>query len=686
MKRTALTPLGTARERLLVSLGAEPHYTLASAAGLREFNLGEEAAYLAWEIVRCVSGLPPLEERALFFLVLASVVNLHQGSTRLPVRGTGVGYLARLLEKLGGLEAFPRVPELLADPRLEPVLGRPGDYRPLILDGDYLYHQRILHFEVRLGRALNQRLMAPSLPIDLALAQRALEEVAGGRLSAEQQYAVLTAVCSHLTVITGGPGTGKTSIVVAILRVLARLGLPMSLVALAAPTGKAAYRMKVSIAASLAALDRPSPEDRQVASVPEPRTLHRLLGYSPATDRFRYHALHRLPEEVIIVDECSMIDLHLMDRLVHAVREEARLVLLGDAEQLPSVEAGAVFRSLVPPGSGSGASPWRALLQPEFHEALPPPVVAKDPRWKAAVRLSRSYRMDASRPEGRRILLVAGRINAGHADALFQEEGEGEDGDFIRLCHAPEEVSFRGVDLLDAPGQLGAFLDLWLQRHVLSLQDFASRVKRPVPLQEGRIQEASRPQVEELFDHYERAKILCVTRAEVEGTGADAINAHLHAGLGRALGLVVGDLCPGAPVMMLHNDYERELFNGDQGIVLQVSDDEGTRLAAVFRRSAGHFGVFRLDSLRSQLQLAFAMTVHKAQGSEFDHVALVLPGANMPLLTREVLYTAVTRSKTSVVIVGQRVLLEVGVRQPIERFSGLAERLVDISLPWERRA
>jgi exodeoxyribonuclease V alpha subunit len=676
MKRTALTPLGTARERLLVSLGSEPHYTLASAAGLREFNLGEEAAYLAWEIVRCVAGLHPAEERALFFLVLASIVNLHEGSTRLPVRGAGVGYLARLLEKLGGIEALPRVPSLLVDPRLAPVLGRPGDYRPLLLDGDYLYHQRTLHFEDRLGKALGRRLSAPPLPVDLALAQQVLGVVAGGRLSAEQQYAVLTAVCSPLTVITGGPGTGKTSIVVAILRVLARLGLPVSSVALAAPTGKAAFRMKVSIAESLAALANPSPEDLQVASAPEPRTLHRLLGYSPETDRFRHHALHRLPEEVVIVDECSMIDLHLMDRLVHAVRDDARLVLLGDAEQLPSVEAGAVFRSLVPPGSGSGASPWRALLRPELHAALPPPVVSGDPRWKAAVRLSRSYRMDASRPEGRRILLVAGRINAGHADALFQEDDEATDGDFIRPCYAPEEVSFRGVDLLDAPGQLGAFLDLWLDQRVLALDDFAARVKRPIPLREGRILEAELPHVEQLFDHYERSKILCVTRAEVEGTGADAINAHLHAGLARSLGLVVGDLCPGAPVMMLHNDYERELFNGDQGIVLRVSDEDGTRLAAVFRRSAGRHAVFRLESLRSQLQLSFAMTVHKAQGSEFDHVALVLPGANMALLTREVLYTAVTRSKTSVVIVGQRVLLEVGVRQPIERFSGLAERLL----------
>jgi len=673
MRRTPLTPLGTAREMLLASLGQTQHYTMRAAAGLREFNLGEEAAYLAWEVVRCVPGLYPREEEALFLLVLASIVNLHEGSTRLPVRGAGVGYLGRLLEKLGGGDFQGEIQRLLKDERLAPVLGPPGDYKPLVLDGEYLYHQRTLHSEDRLAQALSQRLASPPMPVHPVAAQRALDEVASDRLSAEQRFAVLTAVCSPMAVITGGPGTGKTSIVVAILRVLARLGVPMEGVALAAPTGKAAHRMKGSIAASLAALRERSADDEAVGAAPEPRTLHRLLGYSPSTDRFRYHAQNRLPEEVLIVDECSMVDLYMMNQLAHAVRDQARLVLLGDAEQLPSVEAGAVFRNLVPPGSGSGASPWRSLVRADLHGALPPPVTSTDPRWKAAVRLTRSYRMDASRPEGRRILLVAGRINAGHADALFQEDAG--DTDFIRVCATPDEVSFRGVDLLEAPGQMSLFLDLWLDQRVRGLPDFAAQVKAPVRAGPAGVDPGEIERLDRLFDHYESAKILCVTRADIEGTGADTINAHLHAALGRALGVVIDDLCPGAAVMMQHNDYDRELFNGDQGLILRVSGDDGVRPSVVFRRGPGRYAVFRLEALRSQLQLSFAMTVHKAQGSEFEHVALVLPGVNMPLLTREVLYTAVTRSKTSVVIVGKRELLEAGVRQPIERFSGLADRL-----------
>ena len=466
--------------------------------------------------------------------------------------------------------------------------------------------------------------------------------------------------------------SGKTSIVVAMLRVLARLGVPMSSVALAAPTGKAAHRMKESVLAGLALVSSPNDDDRAVAEVPEPRTLHRLLGYSPAADRFKYHEHNRLPDQVIIVDEGSMVDLYLMNQLVHAVRDDARLVLLGDAEQLPSVEAGAVFRNLVPPGVGSGASPWRALVGAEYHAVLPAPVASADPRWRAAVRLTHSYRMDKGRPEGRKILEVAGLINRGEAAKLLA------DTELLQRCASVDELHFAGVDLLEGPGTLGAFCDRWLEARVVSLPGLSEMVRRPVVARGGQVEGGE--WLDPLFDHHEGARVLCVTRSEAEATGADAINAHLHAGLARSLGLVVDDLCPGAVVMMQHNDYDRGLFNGDQGIVLLARGDDGVRPAVVFRRAAGRYAVFRLEALRSQLQLSFAMTVHKSQGSEFDHVALVLPAANMPLLSREVLYTAVTRSRRSVTLVGRGDLLGQGIAQPIARFSGVDDKITAASV------
>jgi exodeoxyribonuclease V alpha subunit len=679
-RREPLSPLGTARERLARALG-QPTSPLLSPelmARVGEYNLGPEAAYLSWELTRCVDDLREGEERHLFLLVLASIINLHQGSTRLPVRGPDAAYLAKILAHLGAPDEADAALALLVDPRLAPLVGSPGEYRPLILDGEYLYLQRTLHFEEHLVAALRARLARPSFELPEADLTRALGEILAARpttLSSEQQYAVLTAVHSPLAVITGGPGTGKTSIVVAILRMLARLGVPMAQVALAAPTGKAANRMKGAIRSSLEALGATSGPDLAVAGFSEPRTLHRLLGYSPGSDRFRYHAQHRLSEKVLIVDECSMIDLYLMNQLVHAVDEGARLILLGDAEQLPSVEAGAVFRSLLPPGKGAAPMPWRALVRPTGRGMLGPvPTDSSDIRWRAAVRLNHSYRMDASRPEGRNILMVAGRINEGRASELF-DDGLPVAGEFVLLRPEVADVRFEKVELLAEPSQLGAFLDRWLEERILGFTNLIEQVKTPFRMEAGQFPEAEQARLEALFRHYEAARILCVTRAEAEGTGADAINAHLHAALARRVGAVQGSHCPGATVMMQHNDYDRDLFNGDQGLVLEVDEGEGPRSMVIFRRGPGSYGVFRLESLEAQVQLCFAMTVHKSQGSEFEHVALILPNENMALLSREVLYTAVTRSKTSVVIVGKRELLEAGAMQPIERFSGVSDKL-----------
>lgn len=686
MKRPhPLSPGGTARELLLTSPGAAQQDRTRALALLSACNLGEEASYLAWELCRWVDGLNADEERLLYRVTLASIINLHQGSTRLPVRGPQVGFLASLLEKLSGEPAAPQlaaIERLLDDPRLSSVLGAPGQYAPLILEGDFLYHQRTLHFEERLVSALGARLSRPAFSLKSTEVEAALDALlsASGKgavtsLSAEQQYAVLTAVHAPLAVITGGPGTGKTSIVVAILRLLARLGVTIPHVALAAPTGKAANRMKSAIRAALEALGPLEGPDAHVAQFTEPRTLHRLLGYSPTSDRFRFHAQNRLREQVVIIDECSMIDLFLMHQLAHAVRDDARLILLGDAEQLPSVEAGAVFRSLLPPGQGGGAMPWRALVRQTEVGSIAPPTQAPllDPRWRSAVRLTHSYRMDASRPAGRNILAIAQAIN---------------DGDAARLLHASEEherllvreraadVVFEKVELLEDSDELEPLLERWLHERIRGLGAHDALMRRAYERRDGSFSLDDAQALEQLFRHHESLRILCVTRGDGRGTGSDSINARLHALMQRhAYAPAAQGFCPGEPVMMLHNDYDRELFNGDQGLILLIDEGDGPAARVVFRRGHGDYGVFRIEALHAHLTRSYAMTVHKSQGSEFEHVLLVLPDENLPLLTREVLYTAVTRSKTSVVIAGQRALLELGICQPIERFSGVADKL-----------
>jgi exodeoxyribonuclease V alpha subunit len=646
------------------TLGAAPRFLGKLRDRTLAYDLGDEALYLAWELCRCVTGLPPGEQEALGALVVATLVNHRRGSTCLPLDAAGAP-ARELVEELAGPGVYDTARALLGDPRLRPVVGQPGDYKPLILDGDCLYHQRLRWFEERLGAALRPRLRAPAAEPSPAVAAALARVLArptriGAQpvtLSAEQEEAVRRAVRAPLTVITGGPGTGKTSIVVSILRVLARLGTPPEQVALAAPTGKAANRMQESIGRSLASIAAPEPEDRGLQGTLDPRTLHRLLGASRDGERFRHHEHDPLAAAVVIVDECSMIDLGLMDRLARALRPDARLVLLGDAEQLPSVDAGAVFRDLVP-----AAGP-------------------------ATVRLTHSYRMDAGDPAGRHILEVAGHIDAGRADELLPAPGAPAAAGRVTVRSALGELAFAGVELLPpGPGTgLQAFLADWCARRLTALPGFGELIKRTYVRGPDGFAPADVERLEALFAHAAAHRILCVTRGAERPTGAEAVNARLHDLLlaATAPGDVRArraDFLVGGPIMMLENDYERGLFNGDQGLVLwvrapgQAADHPP---AAVFRRAPGQFGVFDLGALRGRLQRAFAVTVHKGQGSEFEHVAVILPDEWLPLLTREILYTAVTRSRHSVVVVGAPEVLREGVRRRAERFSGLAARLGD---------
>lgn len=668
-----LTPLGTARERFLRAsdrgsgpAAAEPVLPPELLRAAEGFELDNAVLYQAWELTRCAPGLDARGQRALLFLSVAALVNLKRGSTRLPLGSEG---LEDLLPKLDAApEDLKAVRELLEQARTGAgpaagLIGAPGDYKPFVIDGGSLYLQRMRYFEDRLVESLRERMAAPATAFDEARAREALDEVMrvapvmSGKpvaLSDEQREAVLTALREPFTVVSGGPGTGKTSIVVSILRTLTRLGVPMERVALAAPTGKAANRMQEAIRKYLKGLggEPASADEALVEAPPEARTLHRLLGYVPSGDRFRHHANNPLSEEVVIVDEGSMVDLFLMCQLVRAVRPQARLVLLGDAEQLPSVDAGAVLRDLIPSGEAEA-------------------------RRRCAVRLTKSFRMDPSDPAGRAVLTVANAINAG--DVQRAMEG------MVPRAKA-DELEYQKVELLAATSgtQREAFLADWYRRRVRPLDGFAELARRVFVYRgdEEGFAEAESEVLGRLFKHFESARLLCVTRGEARATGAAACNAWLHRTyaedpeVGLSIPLATASLLPGEPVLMQRNDYQRGLFNGDQGLILRVSQpgEVSHHFRAVFPTRGG-FRPFSLDGLRPMLQHAFAMTVHKSQGSELDHVALMLPEDEMPLLTREVLYTGATRARRSVVFVGAPKILRVAIGNRMTRFSGIGERL-----------
>ncbi len=645
---TILSPVGTARARFLGERAAWCGADDATAGGDDQDDF--EAMYLGWEIARCAPGLAPDESRAIALLAAACLVAVRGGSTRLPLDDAR---LAAALAPLHGTDAMPVLRSILtraragvpADPVVA-VLGRAGERKPLVVDGDWLYPERMRALEDRFCARVRDRLARSILGRDPRALGRAIGAIAAGppALTEEQKRAVREALAAPLALITGGPGTGKTTIVVALLRALAWMGAPMDAIAIAAPTGKAAQRLRDAIATGLAATSRDIAESTLRAIAPVPQTLHRLLGWSPGSGRFARHENDPLPHRVVVVDEASMVDLAIMERLIRALRDDARLVLLGDADQLPSVEAGAVFRDAC--------------------AALP------------AVRLSANLRVESD-SIGRRIVAAARAVNGGALDSRFTEA--------VATRRSVSDVTFEGVEHLEAPwSDVGEdLLDRWWRVHVASPVDLAGHLARTYHWRGGSFDDADRAPLEELLDHQSRARLLCATRVRAIATSAEAINERL---LGRLRDTTSrgwqrrrpSALAPGAPVMVERNDYERHLFNGDQGVIARVDSGvgDGPQLMAVFRQGDA-LQAFPVDAL-THIAPSWAMTVHKAQGSEFDGVVIVLPDVDMPLLTRELVYTAMTRARRAVLFVGTHDLLARAVSRTVERYSGIAEKVADL--------
>jgi len=637
-------------------------------SGASELNLDSAAVHLAAEIAALEPDLDEQQRLALILLITASLVALQEGSTRLPATGADAREpMGRIVGALCGDGFGPAGPAAMLDTiqtMLESgeaacVIGRmPDDYRPLLYLRPFIYHQRVRTAEAALAALLARRLtqVPPAddrKAIDAAIADIVSRPgaVAGSKLmlSAEQCEGVAKAAAYKLALISGGPGTGKTSIILAILRVLVRMGVKPEQIALAAPTGKAAYRMGESIADGLERIEDPAPADRMLKeSRSAPATVHRLLGYSPSRRRFTYHRGNPLEAAVVIVDEGSMLDLSLMERLVGAIKPQARLIVLGDADQLPSVAAGAVFRDLVSAAAQVGAQPAR-------YPAI-------------ATRLTHSYRMDTNDPAGRAVFSLAQAINSA-ALAMADSAGGG-----LARRERPDELRFEGVEFLSSARAVEPFLDRWYGTRINSAA--IDRLSRQVfDETEHGFDAATQGDLEVIFNHLAASRILCFTR--VLSTGSERINAGLHRRWADGAGLAPErEFLPGEPVIVTRNDYERMLFNGDQGVILRIRRPGGRAAAmAVFRRG-GKFEAFHLPALREALELCYATTIHKAQGSEFDAVAILMSEQDIPILTREALYTGVTRSRRSVVIVGPEELMRVGIARAIDRFSGLGEELV----------
>jgi exodeoxyribonuclease V alpha subunit len=610
---------------------------------------------LAAEIASFAVDLVEEEKAALTMICLTLLIDLNRGSTRTPADGDQA-YLhfkkvyGQMLGKLSQpLLLFTR--KLLDEKKAKHVITRDIEqYAPVIYHNDFLYMHKIFHTERHLSQLLMKRLDSPplrdasSLNVildDIRQRPALLKNGTEIRLNQEQEDALQKSLTQKLSFISGGPGTGKTSIVVALLRAFIRLGVDPNLIALAAPTGKAAWRMGESVNLGLKDMQNPSEDDEYLKNHPPiPQTIHRLLNYHPIEDRFKRHHQHPLDLEVFIVDESSMIDLFLMERLLNALPPHAQVIFLGDADQLPSVAAGAVFRDILKIAGNATAT------------------------------LTQSHRMKKDDPNGLAILSIAKEIKDGLG--LYDIQGQ-KLSKWFEEKRLVNEIQMTGVWMLrQLVKEQYAFLDRWYY-HFLAKNPMINQVW---DYEDGKILSEQNEALGMIFDRFAKARILCLTQ-NLE-TGVQKVNARLHHRYARELQQEDHFLI-GEPVMMLYNDYDRMLFNGDQGLVLvaRSKNQPESRLMVAFPEIGGGFKVFDMESLIGRIEHCYAMTVHKSQGSEFDCVGIILPERSIPLLTKELIYTALTRAKKGVIFVGNPLLLSAQELISLDRNSALQDLIED---------
>ncbi|MGM7421290.1 exodeoxyribonuclease V subunit alpha [Cellulosimicrobium sp. CpK407] len=526
----------------------------------------------------------------------------------------------------------------------------PAD-RPARWVGGALYLDRYWRDELAVRHDVDGRLAADDLPVDRDRLDAALARLFPAADDTRQRLAAAHAATRRLTVLTGGPGTGKTTTVARLLAVLHDAALPTSSsagttsgaalrVALAAPTGKAAARLQEAVREVVAGF--PDAADRERVGAPVATTLHRLLGFRPGSStRFRHDAHHHLPHDVVVVDETSMVALPLMARLLEALRPDARLVLVGDPDQLASVEAGAVLGDLVhraPVAPPATAGVVVATADVALAGSPPPAVGEVDDRavlGNGVVRLRTVHRQDRDSE----ILPLAAAIRAGDAEATLA---------LLRAGHGT-------VQFLETPDDVPDEAVLATVR--------ADAVAAGTLLVEAARAGDARAALDALARH----RVMVAHRRGPAGRGRWA--AQVEAWVEEATGHHATDSpwVAGRPLLVTTNDAEVGLYNGDTGVL--VAEPGGVGVVAVFGdpRAPLRVRTHRLPPVET----VHAMTVHRAQGSQFERVTLVLPPATSPLLTRELLYTAVTRAQSFVRVVGSEDAVRTAVTSPVHRASGL---------------
>jgi exodeoxyribonuclease V alpha subunit len=525
--------------------------------------------------------------------------------------------------------------------------------RPLRLLGTRVYLDRHWREERLLAGDLRTRARAAMRRVDVPLLASGIERLFVDHDDPDQRVAVASAVLRPFAVVCGGPGTGKTTTVAKVLALLFEQALAVGarppLVAMCAPTGKAAARLEESVRAEAAGLDL-ADDLRESLGTLQASTIHRLLGW-PLTGRgrLRHERANRLPHDVVVVDETSMVSLTLMARLLAAVRQDASLLLVGDVDQLTAIEVGAVLRDIVGPAAR------RPRMTPGTRAAVALAAgVEPDVERAAAVPASPEAADDSgpvggSPPFGDGIVLLRGvhRFGAGIARLAAAVRVGDQDSVLAALTGEPDTIEWLAPERGLGPVRDAAVAATLETVRAARQGDGALALARLGAF-----------------------RLLCAHRHGPSGVSTWSTTVQ------RWLAEAIPRFDPGAggyagqPLLITRNDYELRLYNGDLGVVVESAPGV---LGAVFERD-GRLVSFAPSRLESALT-AHAITIHRSQGSQFDLAAVVLGDAGSRILTRELLYTAVTRARRRLILIASETAIRTAVARPVARATGLRERL-----------
>jgi len=521
------------------------------------------------------------------------------------------------------------------------AVGRPGEFKPLILDDQSrLYLYRYWQYEKILAERIKVRSGSDIEGIDLALLKDGLSRLFApveGNDTDWQQLAAFMSVIKKFCVISGGPGTGKSHLAAKILAlILEQHKMNRLRVSLCAPTGKASVRLQEAIKISKEMM--PVSDYVKDAIPLEASTIHRLLGTISGSPYFRYNAENLLPLDILVLDEASMVDLALMSKLIQAMPDDARLILLGDKDQLASVEAGSVLGDICNTGRihrfSKNMSDRYQKITGNYLEAIEKGIYGPGIR-DCVVELKKNYRF--------------------HSDSGIGELGRavktGDGGLALDLLKGGRYENIKW-SVLPKPERLKGII-----REAV-IKGYKNYLKTNEPA--------------EAFYLFNRFQFLCALR---KGPfGMYALNRNIEQILSDETLLDIRKRWyRGRPVMIKKNDYNMHLFNGDVGIILP-DPASGNELRAFFQFSDGTLRRF-LPIRLPEHETVYAMTVHQSQGSEFENVFLILPDMDAPVLTRELVYTGLTRAKENVEIWGSESVFRLAVSRCIERSSGLRDAL-----------